>query len=103
MGKVTISFTLDPDEDRDLIRWLESLPKRGRSRAIREALRAAQGGITLGDIYNTLKAIERKLAKVDLVANESSSDEPPEAAAALERLANLGGDPWALGYGSGKK
>ena len=35
--RVNVPFTLDPDDDADLVRWLDSLPRKRRSPAIREA------------------------------------------------------------------
>jgi hypothetical protein len=66
MAKITKSFVLDDQEDVDLIRWLDGLPKNGASRAIREMLRAGIGGITLDDLYQKLLEIERKLGQDDV-------------------------------------
>ncbi len=91
MGRVVISFTLDTVKDRDILRWLERQDGRHRSAAIREALRAHMaGGVTLGDVYQAIKGLERKL-KSGVVAVPADADweEPPEAAAALDALANL--------------
>lgn len=91
--KTTIAFTLDTEEDRDILRWLER--QRNRSAAIREALRRhVSGGVTLGDVYQAVKDLERKLRSGMVVAASSSDDgedweEPPEVVAALEALADL--------------
>jgi hypothetical protein len=96
MATVTVCFTVDGDEDRDLVRWLDGVPKRKRSEAIRRTLRAGldRGGVTLGDVYQAVKGLEHKLQNgVVTVSPEGAScsdyDEPPEAAAALDALAEL--------------
>jgi hypothetical protein len=96
MATVTVCFTVDGDEDRDLVRWLDSIPNRKRSEAIRQALRAGldQGGVTLGDVYQAVKGLERKLQNGVVAVSpgddsRSDYDEPPEAAAALDALAEL--------------
>jgi hypothetical protein len=91
---VTVSFTLDPTEDRDLLRWLEKLPRGQKSAAIRAMLRAGlgQGGVTLGDVYQAVKTLERKI-QVGAVVTEGPAvdpdwpEEPPAAVAALDELA----------------
>ena len=96
MATVTVCFTVDNDEDRDLVRWLDSLPKRKRSDAIRKTLRAGldRGGVTLGDVYQVVKGLERRLQNGAAIASPSPEptcdwDEPLEAAAALDSLAEL--------------
>lgn len=92
--KVTLSFTLDDTEDRDLLRWLEG--QENRSAAIREALRAylGRGGVTLADVYQAVKDLERRLWSGSVVAAGRADapgdpEEPPDLAAALDALANL--------------
>ena len=96
MATVTVCFTVDNDDDHDLVRWLDGLPKRKRSEAIRETLRAGldRGGVTLGDVYQVVKGLERRLqngAVVNSLTPEPMHDwdEPVEAAAALDSLAEL--------------
>ena len=90
MAKMTVCFSLDSEIDRDLVRWLESLPKRGRSEAIRDALRTqlTHGEVTLGDIYAAIMDLKR--SGLTLAASqdraEGASDEPPDVAAALDNL-----------------
>lgn len=96
MAKVTISFSLDDNEDADLVRWLDSLPKGRKSEVIREVLRQgrARAGLTLGDVYQAVKALEGKIqagAVVSGCQSEGKGNEPPDAAAALDKLAELGG------------
>lgn len=79
MANVTVSFSLDSIQDADLLRWLEGLPKRGRSGAIRDALRGhlvGARGVTLGDIYQAIKEIDRKLARGASVATGGSAGAP---------------------------
>jgi len=91
--RINCSFSLDNVKDRDLLHWLDSLPKRERSRAIREALRAqlSQSGVTLGDVYQAVKALERKLhsgaALIQSAAvPDDGPEEPPDVAANLDSL-----------------
>ncbi len=94
MATVTVSFTLDDQADREIVQWLARLPKRRKSAAIREALRGhLQGqGITLSDIYQAVREIDRKLATGAIVVgvNDPSdaidANEPPDVAAALDNL-----------------
>lgn len=97
MGRVIISFSLDTEEDRDILRWLERQDGRHRSAAIREALRARlTGGVTLGDVYQAVKDLERKLdrkLKGVVAVQEAPADddweEPPDVAAILDALGKL--------------
>lgn len=104
MPKVTISFTLDSTEDRDILRWLEA--QENRSAAIREALRASlgRGGVTLADVYQAVKDLERRLWSGSVVpagptgqgpSGRGQADppdepeEPPDLVTALDALARL--------------
>lgn len=91
MAKTVVSFALDEGQDRDLLRWLESLPKGTRSEAIRQALRAQLGhsGITLGQVYQAVKELERKLS-VGIVVASDNVPEVDEPAAASDNLSKLG-------------
>jgi len=93
MTTVTVCFTVDSDRDRDLVRWLDRLPKGKRSEAIRQALRdgLAPTGVTLGDVYQVVKALERKLDAGVIVTGDSgpdsnSEDAPADVMAALDSL-----------------
>jgi len=96
MAKVTISFTLDGERDRRILRYLESLPRGEKSAAIRAALDAhlGGGGITLGDVYQAVKDIERRLACGVVLAqggiqegdHQVPADEPADVAANLDTL-----------------
>ena len=96
MAKVTISFTLDDSKDKRLLRWLDSLPKRGRSEAIREVLTAhlGQSGITLQDIYEAIMDLKRSgLAVASLPAQAGQDDARPQSdvpADVLDNLSKLG-------------
>jgi len=94
MTTVTVCFTVNSERDRDLVRWLDSLPKRRRSEAIRQTLRdgLARGGVTLGDVYQVVKTLERKLDAGMVVTSSSSLDPGGENAPAdvLAALDNLG-------------
>ena len=87
MATVTICFTLDSEKDKRLLRWLDGLPKRGRSEAIREALGAhlGQNGITLRDIYEAIQELKRCG-----VAVVSQDDREPQADIPADVLENLG-------------
>jgi len=96
MATVTVCFTMDSDRDRDLVRWMDGLTKGKRSWSIREVLRKGlgpgHGSVTLSDVYQVVKGLERRLQAGAVVTSPSSPDEwdePPEAAAALESLARL--------------
>jgi hypothetical protein len=97
---VTVSFTLDPQADRDILRWLGRFPKRAKSAAIRDALRehVVKDGVTIGDVYQAVKELDRTLrvaaGVVRVGATPSSEgqdwpDEDPDAAAALDALGKL--------------
>ena len=93
MATVTVSFTLDDQADREVLQWLARLPKRQKSAAIREALHAhLQGqGITLGDIFQVVREMDRKLSSGTVVAvavdaSEVDIDEPPDVAVKLDNL-----------------
>ena len=93
MPKRVVSFTLDTEADKAIARWLDR--QENRSAAIRAAIRAhlGSGGVTLGDVYQVVKAMERKLERgaviVSQVEDTEGWDEPPEAAAALDALGEM--------------
>jgi len=96
MTKVTVSFTLDSDRDRRILRYLESLPRGEKSAAIRQALDLQIGGgsVTLGDVYQAVKDLERKVAERlgGIQGNDAGNDarapvdEPVDVAANLDSL-----------------
>lgn len=88
MAKMTVTFSLDTERDKRLVRWLDNLPEGGRSAAIREALAAhlGQNGVTLRDIYEAIQ----ELRQVG-VAVRAQADEPQVVPAdVLENLSKLG-------------
>jgi hypothetical protein len=96
MAKATISFSVDTEIDKDILYWLKNLPKRQRSAAIRAAIRLSiqQGRVTIGDVYQVVKDLERRLRTgpaltTELPAEADDWDEPPAAAAALDALGKL--------------
>ena len=89
MVKVTVSFSLDSEKDRDLVHWLSNLPKRGRSEAIRDVLRShlSHSGVTLGDIYEAIMGLKRQgILTASRGDDALTNDEPPDVAAALDNL-----------------
>jgi hypothetical protein len=96
MAKVVMSFTLDSQNDRQILQYLKALPKGERSQAIRNALDAQIGGerATLGDVYRAVKELERKLASGPVLVQAEcagtnpyeSEDEPADVAANLDGL-----------------
>jgi hypothetical protein len=89
MARQTITFVLDTERDRDILRWLEG--QNNKSAAIREAIRAnlAHGDITLAHVYEAIQDLKRcgwvsgpqALAQITV-----ASAEPPDVAAALDNL-----------------
>lgn len=92
-GKVVISVALDDPEDRDILRYLAKQKKGQRSAVIRKALRAqmGRGTVSLADVYQVVKGLERKLeAGAVVVASGSGGDDvPADVAAALDALGQV--------------
>jgi predicted transcriptional regulator len=94
MATVTVSFTLDDEADRAVLKWLACQHRRHKSAAIRSALHTylSSQDVTLGEIYDAVRDVERKLDSkagfwTDTVVEDTTDmDEPPDAAAALENL-----------------
>ena len=89
MAKQTVTFVVDTERDRDILRWLSS--QGNKSAAIREAIRARLGqeGITLTDVYEAIQDLKRgnwTSASDAQPDNLVDSDEPPDVAAALDSL-----------------
>ncbi len=90
MAQVTYSLKINTETDADLIRWLDR--QDNKSEAIRQALRGHRvNGVSLGDVYQAVMSIERQIKAGVIVQSNAGDklDEPPEAAAALDALANL--------------
>lgn len=90
---VIVNISLDPEADRDILRWLGK--QSNRSAAVRDAIRAymaKETGVTLADVLAEVRALPSRLSMV-AVAPEPEVGEEPEAAAAhldglLDRLGN---------------
>ena len=90
MAKITVTFSLDSERDKRILRWLEGLPKRKKSEAIREVLTAhlGQNGITLQDIYEAVMDLRRSgLIVASQDDSEPQSDVPADV---LDNLSKLG-------------
>ncbi len=89
MARQTITFVLDTERDRDILRWLEG--HENKSAAIREAIRARLGAldITLADIYEAIQDLKHGTwtpIDEDHTPDFGDSGEPPDVAAALDNL-----------------
>lgn len=89
---VIISISLDDKEDRDLLAWLSRLPRGQKSAEIRRILRTGLNGADdfRQDIRDIKRDIKRLLESGAVVASGdgkvTAEDEPPDVAAALDRL-----------------
>ena len=90
MAKITVTFSLDPERDKRILRWLEGLPKRKKSEAIREVLAAhlEQNGITLGDIYEAIMDLKR--SGLVVAPQDDSGPQSDVPADVLDNLSKLG-------------
>ena len=89
-----VNFALDPEADRDIVRWLKG--KSNRSAAIRAAIRAAMAeerGATLDDVLAEIRALPSKL-RVVAATPEMGGDEPEAAAANLNGLLDRLNEEW---------
>jgi hypothetical protein len=95
--KAPITFSLDTDADADLIRWLESQPERGRSAAIRDALRRGIGysdDVTLTEVYQAVQDLRDLVVQMPARQGTNGQEqpgrqdagEPADLAAALDGL-----------------
>lgn len=88
MARQTVTFVLDTERDRDIVRWLEG--QDNKSAAIREAIRARAGcgNITLADVYEAIQELKRGswMPGPGTQAPNPGGDEPPDVAAALDSL-----------------
>lgn len=87
--KIVVPISLDSEKDADIAHWLAQ--HRNKSAAIRAVIRAQlQDGVTLSDIYRELQELKhRGVALAAPAQPKTTDDEPPEAAANLNKL--LGG------------
>jgi hypothetical protein len=90
MAKITVTFSLDSERDKRILRWLEGLPKRKKSEAIREALTAhlGQNGITLQDIYEAVMDLRR--SGLVIASQDGSGPQSDVPADVLDNLSKLG-------------
>lgn len=90
-GKVVISVSFDERDDRDLLRWLGR--QKNKSEAVRTAIRAqlGGGGVTLTDVFQAVKGLERKLEAGAVVVGNGSGggDVPADVKAALDALGQV--------------
>ena len=91
MAKRIETFTFDDEEYPILARWIDGLPRRGKSKAIREALSSYLAhDISLGDVYQAVLALERKIGSETILSSEGNhreaSDEPDDIKEALDNL-----------------
>ena len=64
MAKITVSFTFDDQKHPSLVGWINNLPVKGKSEAIREALDAHLSGkefLTTGDVHKELESLRKEL------------------------------------------
>lgn len=93
---VFVNISLDPENDRDILDWLDG--QQNRSAAVREAIRAHMAeteGVTLAAVLAEVRALPSRLSVVAVNAQPEPAEEgeEPEAAAAninglLDRLGN---------------
>lgn len=90
MPSVTISFTLDNEQDHDLLAWLKSQGSRGRSAAIRDTLRQGLAGsrpLTVNDIRQVIRSeLATCMVRSGSSGVDLQSSEPERAAANLDAL-----------------
>lgn len=88
MARQTVTFVLDTERDRDIVRWLEG--QDNKSAAIREAIRARAGcgHVTLAEVYEAIQELKRGswVSSASAQASTAGGDEPPDVAAALDSL-----------------
>jgi cell pole-organizing protein PopZ len=90
MMSTVVNFSLDPDADRDIVRWLDS--QANKSAAIRAAIRAhmaKEQGVTLADVLAEIRALPSRMRVVAPGADQveaAAGEEPIAAAANLDGL-----------------
>ena len=92
MAKVHVSFTLDSESDKRIVRWLESLGKGEKSGEIRKALHAylGKGGVSLGDIYEAVQSLTVLIKSGVIVTQTDVGPQTDIPNDVLERLNDLG-------------
>ena len=89
MARQTITFVLDTERDRDILRWLDR--QDNKSAAIRGAIRAnlEHGDITLAHVYEAIQGLKHCgwMSGSEVPSHSTAaSTEPPDIAAALDNL-----------------
>ena len=89
MAKQTVTFVVDSERDRDILRWLGG--QDNKSAAIRQAIRGhlGRGSITLTDVYEAIQDLKRGSWAPGPEAPPQATaarGEPPDVAAALDSL-----------------
>jgi len=90
--RITVSFSLNSDRDSDLVSWLNGLPERERSLAIRKTLRVGlgMGNITHADLYRAIQGLGQRLQSGVIIPVVNQDDmpveEPADIAASLDKL-----------------
>ena len=88
MAKQTVTFVLDTNRDRDVLRWLEG--QANKSLAIREAIRAQmdRADVTLRDVLVAIQDLKRHSGTPAATgeAAAGNGDEPADVAVALDSL-----------------
>ena len=86
-----LNFVVDEERDRDILSWWAK--QDNKSAAIRALIRKEieHDGLTLLDLYQAVLEVERLLVAGVVLAGDDAaggavSDEPPDLAAALDRL-----------------
>ena len=90
MARQAITFVVDTDRDRDIVRWLED--QDNKSAAIREAIRTQLSNrldITLVDVYQAIQDLKQGgwvRETASMPHGQEEICEPPDIAAALDGL-----------------
>ena len=88
MAKQTITFVLDTNRDRDVLRWLEG--QANKSLAIREAIRAQmdRADVTLRDVLAAIQDLKRHNGRPAATGEGAAGigDEPADVAVVLDSL-----------------
>ena len=88
MAKQAITFIVNTDRDQDIIHWLEG--QTNKSAAIRDAIRAhfRRSDVTLADVYEAIQDLKRAgwMSVPEAQSRDVAGNEPPDIAAALDRL-----------------
>jgi len=87
---VIINFSLDPEHDKDILRWLGKQPN--RSAAVRDAIRsfmAEAEGVTLADVLAEGRALPSRMSVVAANSEPEPVEEGEEPEEAAENLNGL--------------